>query len=83
MTNIKKLGGEHDLFNSECFPPETTVCFAEEAMYDALWESDRVMKSEREERECGASIQRNKDCLGVSVLTFIIYTFGNRKPRFS
>eukprot|EP00116_Pleurobrachia_bachei_P000558 sb/3460820/ len=37
----------------------------EEGMYAALWESDRIMKSEREERECAAAIQRNKDCLEV------------------
>ena len=34
-------------------------------MYAALWESDRIMKIEREERECAAAIQRNKDCLSV------------------
>lgn len=37
----------------------------EEGMYAALWESDRIMKMEREERECAAAIQRNKDCLEV------------------
>jgi len=37
----------------------------EEDMYAALWESDRIMKIEREERECAAAIQRNKDCLSV------------------
>ena len=37
----------------------------EENMYAALWESDRVMKMEREERECAAAIQRNKECLAV------------------
>lgn len=37
----------------------------EENMYSALWESDRIMKMEREDRECAASIQRNKDTLSV------------------
>ena len=41
-------------------------------MYAALWESDRIMKSEREERECAAAIQRNKDCLEVGQITPLI-----------
>ena len=40
-------------------------------MYAALWESDRMLKMEREERECAAAIQRNKDCLSVSYISFL------------
>ena len=43
----------------------------EESMYAALWESDRIMKIEREERECAAAIQRNKDCLAVVILVLL------------
>ena len=50
----------------------TRSAHAEEDMYAALWESDRIMKIEREERECAAAIQRNKDCLSVRFLISLV-----------
>lgn len=39
-----------------------------EKMYADLWATDRIAKSEREEQEEKNSIERNRECLKVSIL---------------
>jgi hypothetical protein len=39
-----------------------------EKMYADLWATDRIAKSEREEQEEKNLIERNRECLKVSIL---------------